>query len=283
MLLNDVFFPNQIIINEDWKKWAKIGAIGLGALSANPSPSHVKNFIRTFIPAIKQANTEVLRDRKKIIDIISKDDTSDSDIKWLNKKMAEYKTKNTSELLKNLDIIPPSMILAQSAIESGWGQSELAKRNSFFGQKDWNNNSGYAEFKTPLDSIRGYIKNLNVHPSYSEMRDIRNNLRKHDRPISGIELIKGLTNYSTRKEGYINQLRNFIKSQGLDSLDKIPIEIANDQPTPTQQQSRAPSRPSLQQPIQPEIDTPNNKIDSSNKEDNKDDYKFGIDILKNLI
>ena len=47
---------------------------------------------------------------------------------WLDKKFTEYKVKdkNIEELKsKKMDIIPPSIALAQAAYESGWGNFKI--------------------------------------------------------------------------------------------------------------------------------------------------------------
>ena len=43
-----------------------------------------------------------------------------------------------AELLMRVDIVPPSLALAQAADESGWGTSRFAEQgNSLFGQWAW--------------------------------------------------------------------------------------------------------------------------------------------------
>ena len=42
------------------------------------------------------------------------------------------------ELLRRVDVIPPSLVLAQGAIESGWGTSRFARQgNNLYGQRVW--------------------------------------------------------------------------------------------------------------------------------------------------
>ena len=62
-------------------------------------------------------------------------DTQDAE--WLNEKFQQYKVKNNNpkELLVKMDIIPPSLAIAQAAYESGWGTSRFAiEGNALFGQ-----------------------------------------------------------------------------------------------------------------------------------------------------
>ncbi|MGI2103199.1 glucosaminidase domain-containing protein [Shewanella oncorhynchi] len=90
-------------------------------------------------------------------------------------------------LLERVDILPPSLVLAQAAKESGWGTSRFAREgNALFGQWDFKGNGmeprqkrqglgnyGLARFDTPFASVEGYLLNLNTHNAYQKMRDFR--------------------------------------------------------------------------------------------------------------
>ena len=69
------------------------------------------------------------------------------------------------------------MMLAQAAIESGWGLSRFAQRgNALFGQWTWNQNQGIKpkdnitakfavrSFKNIQDSVNSYIFNFKYSP-----------------------------------------------------------------------------------------------------------------------
>jgi Bax protein len=131
-----------------------------------------------------------------------------------------------------VDIIPPSLVLAQAAVESGWGKSRFVKQaNNIFGQWTWSGkglvpnsrDSGKKHkikiFDSLQSSVRGYMINLNVGWGYKNFRDLRNHLRISKAPISGIVLSKTLINYSQKKEKYTKLLAKIIKQNNLAKYD----------------------------------------------------------------
>lgn len=139
------------------------------------------------------------------------------------------------ELLARVDIIPPSLVLAQGAIESGWGTSRFARRgNNLFGQRIWRSDMKglqakgaqearfrLAVYETISASVRSYMRNLNSHPAYADLRAQRADLRARDQPISGRVLAAGLLRYSTRGEEYVRDVRRMIKGNKLGRLDAV--------------------------------------------------------------
>ena len=112
--------------------------------------------------------------------------------------------------------------MTQSAIESKWGKSEIAKHNALFGQKTWgkkDNILGYKKFTSPLESIKSYMLNINSNKAYAKLRQLREQLRKHHKPITGLALVNGLNKYSTAGSDYIDQVKNTILSQGFNIFD----------------------------------------------------------------
>jgi len=74
--------------------------------------------------------------------------------------------------------IPASITLAQAALESAWGESELAKKsNNFFGIKDQSNDEWYGEFDTY--KTREVINGQSVY--------INSNFRKYKNPTESFK------------------------------------------------------------------------------------------------
>ena len=87
-----------------------------------------------------EENNKVKLDRKKLFAILNKNNNSKSDNEWLNKKFKQYGVtkKDIPTLKRRMDIIPPSMAIAQAAKETGWGTSRFAlEGNALFGQWTW--------------------------------------------------------------------------------------------------------------------------------------------------
>jgi len=200
-------------------------------------------FFNYFTPLIDEKNKQIARTRKKLLLW----NQSRRDIAWWDSRTIDdlaiqYRVKNFSidddaswqKLLVNVDVIPPSLVLAQAANESAWGTSRFAKLgNNYFGQWCFEHGCGLvpqqrdsdkahevAAFDSPQESLESYMQNLNSHPAYQSLRNIRNQLRTENQPVTGFALAAGLTKYSERGEEYIKELRSMIKFNKLSSFDK---------------------------------------------------------------
>jgi Bax protein len=141
------------------------------------------------------------------------------------------------ELLKRIDIIPPSMVLAQAANESGYGTSRFAlEGNNIFGEWTFTPGSGFVpdrrppgktyevrRFPTLYDSVRSYTRNINTHWAYQPLRDHRATLRKDGLPLRGAELAAGLTLYSIRRDAYVREIRSIIRGNHLSLLSSTSL------------------------------------------------------------
>ena len=170
---------------------------------------------------------------------------SQNDYEFLEKMVVEYSLERAKErmvsradtirvLLTRVDCIPPSLILAQSAIESGWGTSRFAQEgNNLFGQRVWSDEipgmkaSGRSEAKFRLavypnisESVKSYLRNLNTHPFYQSLRDIRERKRIQKESISGLDLVSEMGSYSIRGEAYIFDVKRMIEFNNLANLDE---------------------------------------------------------------
>lgn len=136
-------------------------------------------------------------------------------------------------LRKRLDTVPPSLLLAQAAIESGWGTSRFAvEGNALFGQRTTVAERGMrpqgidedaaihvAAFPHLLASVRSYVHNLNTQPAYRAFRRQRAALREEGRQPGGLDLAATLTAYSERGTAYVRDLKAIIRGNRLDTLD----------------------------------------------------------------
>jgi len=203
-------------------------------------------FFRGLAPLILHANELILKDRTQLEKIRSsfKKNSSllEKDKIWILKLSELYKVKteegritetNINELWEKVDIIPPSLALGQSAIESGWGTSRFAaKGNAMYGQWAWGKNAmtpekkrehlgnyGVAAFESLQESVSAYMLNLNTHNAYADLRSKRAELRKKEEKITGLILAETLTKYSERGQSYVQELKSMIKTNRLIPTD----------------------------------------------------------------
>lgn len=138
------------------------------------------------------------------------------------------------ELLRRVDVVPMSLVMAQAANESAWGTSRFAREaNNLFGQWCFDEGCGLVperrhndashevrSFGSVQGSVRAYLRNLNTHGSYAEMREMRANMRAQGRPLDSMVLARGLTHYSERGMAYVNELQDIIRVNRLHAFDR---------------------------------------------------------------
>ena len=186
-------------------------------------------FFNYLLPAIHKKNAEILELRNAI----SNDELSN---KQLNDLANKYRIKTSiskEELLKVIDILPPSLVLAQAANESNWGRSRFAKEyNNYFGIWCFSKGCGVvpkereetathevARFNSLEDCIDYYVLNINRSYAYEDLRQIRKNQRENLEVISGIVLAEGLGNYAFPGDEYIDSIKSLINFNQLERHD----------------------------------------------------------------
>lgn len=130
-----------------------------------------------------------------------------------------------NEIFRKIDIIPKELVLVQTANESAWGTSRFATQGyNFFGLWCFRKGCGFvprqrnegaahevAKFDDLSSAMYSYMRNLNRHPAYKDMRLIRQKYRNSQKPITAYSLAEGLTKYSERGEEYVDELRDMIR------------------------------------------------------------------------
>ncbi|MBT1449630.1 glucosaminidase domain-containing protein [Glaciecola sp. XM2] len=187
-------------------------------------------------PAVEAQNAYLLNLRNYIQGLRSKvisneelNEEQQQELDWLIK---EYRVDPDQELLeifdvllRRIDIIPVELVLVQSANESAWGTSRFAQDGyNFFGmwcfkkgcgfvpsQRSAGANHEVAKYDNLSKAMYSYMRNLNRHPAYTELRNIRNRLRMNQQEITAIKLSEGLIRYSERGNEYIEELQSMIR------------------------------------------------------------------------
>lgn len=204
-------------------------------------------FISTLLPKIRKAEKQILSDRAFIETFFKKYLFTYSikaryDMARLIKISKKYRIKqmyNEAEYLQKVDAIPVPLVLAQSAVESAWGDSRFAKEgNNLFGEWTWGKKGlipkGRDEnathrlriFDTLDDSIARYMLNLNRHRSYKGFRDMRAHKRSVKQDFTGLDAATKMANYSQMREVYNRLLANVIKGNSFSDYDKRFIETS---------------------------------------------------------
>ena len=195
-----------------------------------------KQFFAYMLPEIRRQNSIVLREREIVLTLVhnyAKVPVLSLEHRAVLDKLAKkYQLEDEqstqallAELVRRVDIIPPALILVQAANESAWGTSRFAKDGyNFFGLWCFRKGCGFvpternddeahevAKFRNLSHAVMTYIRNLNRHYAYDELRDIRASLRAKNRPITAESLAQGLHNYSIRGQEYIDEILSMIR------------------------------------------------------------------------
>jgi Bax protein len=89
------------------------------------------------------------------------------------------------------------------------------------------------KFKSVNASIRSYLRNINTHPAYLELRVLREQRRAEGQDIRALDLTPGLLSYSERGEEYIDELNAMIRVNRPIIVELIEAEKqANSNPPP---------------------------------------------------
>jgi Bax protein len=185
-------------------------------------------FIQVLLPLILHENEKVLKDREQLLELKQQQKTRHlrhAEKMWLVKLAADYRCKSTKidALLKHVDIVPPSLALAQAIIETGGGRSSAAlSKNSTFGHMQAHNK--VMKFASLQQNVAAYIKNLNRHSAYASFRKVRADLRAKNQPHCGVRLASCLTQYSIRKAAYIKDVQGLIERRNLRQYDKATLK-----------------------------------------------------------
>lgn len=210
-------------------------------------------FIKLMMPLVTRANQRVLEQRRRLLDIEQGQTVgfalSADDISWLARLGEEYGIEKIdfAVLKARVDVVPPSLALAQAAEESGWGTSRFAvEGNALFGQRVYRGGRGMVPLRRDAgsshrvrtfddlqESVSRYLHNLNTHWAYERFRSLRTRMRAANRTLDGRELVGALDKYSERGADYIKAIRSIISFNGLTAFDRA--ERRGDQgliPTP---------------------------------------------------
>lgn len=196
-------------------------------------------FIALLLPLVQEENRRLEADRARIDrierELTGEDDISQDDFEWLKDMARDYeldpKARRNPEFFASLrqrvDMIPASLAIAQAAIESGWGRSQVTREaNNFFGHYCYGTDCGVPApgsgdlriFASPAASVHAYIHNLNSHAAYRRFRLKRAELRASGNASDDLTLAGALTAYSERGDAYIADIRAVIRANKLDQL-----------------------------------------------------------------
>lgn len=192
-------------------------------------------FISAILPSILVAKHQLHNTKMKIEKLRTKSTWTKSDTVYYHEAKQRYKAKNIDDLINRLVTLPNSVVLAQAAIETGWGESRFfIQASNLFGIWSYDESeSRIAAGKTRSDktiylrsyddmsgSITDYFDVLARHHAYKKLRDARLSTS------NPYVLANHLKNYSERRDWYTRQLKRVIRQNKLTKYDSYRLDPA---------------------------------------------------------
>jgi len=196
-------------------------------------------FFRILIPIVQENQKKIRKDRIFVREFYAKmlnSELQSHDWKEINRLAKIYRIKNIYDqrsFIKRVCAVPTSLVLAQAAIESGWGESRFVKiANNIFGHWTFGEKGIIPEgreegkrhkiriFDSLEKSVAAYMLNLNRHNAYKEFRDLRYISIKSKNHFGGFEAADTMTHYSAIGEEYNEQLKRIIVQNDLLKYDE---------------------------------------------------------------
>ena len=194
-------------------------------------------FINIMLPSILIAKHQLEEDRIKVLALEKKGQPlSDEEERYLANLKRDYKCHTSKELLSRLKTHPTSIVLAQAAIESGWGTSRFyIEANNVFGiwsysenelrikaMEDREGKSVYVrKYDVLPESIISYFKTIARGP-YSEFRTAREKISEVSVLISYLEV------YSELREEYVKRLDQLIQYNNFEKYDSYTLKMSDE-------------------------------------------------------
>ena len=226
-----------------------LGAIIALQVDRNPLPDFAEYqnvgqkkvaFFDYMLPMVIERNQYMLDQRAELELLVSAEPHNAAELSQISQFASDYglqaeadSQKLLQQLLIRVDEIPPSLALAQAAIESAWGTSRFAVQgNNLFGQwcykkgcglvplrRDSGSRHEVAKFSSVTQSVNAYMRNLNTHRAYSDLRANRAQLKATEQNVTGHLLAANLLDYSELREVYVEEIRAVIRINKLAQYD----------------------------------------------------------------
>lgn len=187
-------------------------------------------FFRILAPLILKANENIAAERKQLLKSAMQPDT---DQQWLRELAIKYRvsqeldTEITQQELEQLqirvDILPPSLIMAQAAEKSGLGTSRFANPdNAMFSQwsRSGKEKDTIAAIDTPLHTVEAYMLKLNTRQPYTTLRAKRAALKESGKNATGLKLLETLAKLPGQAPEYVASLKGLIIYNRLTEIDQ---------------------------------------------------------------
>lgn len=205
-----------------------------------PENNRKDRYIETLLPAILVVKFNLLNEKAKTERIWSKirakDRLTPGDSAFISTLYAKYNSENLKEISQKQHLHPISIVLAQSILETGWGNSRFfIKGNNAFGIWSYNKLDKRMPASTSRDGLVIYLKKYdNIAQSVEDyfltlanswaFDEFRKKRYDSNNPY---ELIWYLNKYSELRNDYVKKVGEIIVQNDLTKYDSYEIDKNN--------------------------------------------------------
>ncbi len=201
-----------------------------------PLEERKDKFVDVVLPAILIVRHQLLDKERRVKAILEKieegEELEKNDSLLISILMDTYRVKDTAELVPALHPHPVSIVLAQAALESGWGSSRFFRdANNIFGVWSFDPNEPRVratyrraeravylkKYDNLMASVEDYFKIIGKGRVYRDFR------KKRMETNNVFELIWYLKYYSEKRSQYVILLRNVIVANDFIKYDHYRI------------------------------------------------------------
>ena len=200
----------------------------------NLAPEDAKlAFISVLLPPVLLVKYQIALDLERIKAIVSKEVWSLDDSLFFEQQGDYYKTFDHKLLLRRMRTHPNSIILAQAAVESGWGSSRFfTEANNVFGVWSYRPDEPrirasfsrqgspvylrkYPDISASIYDYFGVVARARAYRQFRQARDTTDDIQV---------LLPLLKYYSERREAYVAQLETIIRQNDLTQYDAYQLD-----------------------------------------------------------
>ena len=190
-------------------------------------------FISLMLPTVLISKHKLSRQRERVKNDLGKNYLRGNERKWLVQQVQRFQADDYDDLLSKMAVHPTSIVLAQAALESGWGESNFFRNaHNVFGvwsfdsdeprvkasQTRQGKNIYVRQYPSLIESVDDYFLAIACGP-YENFRQAR---LVDDPPEA---LLQYLTKYSEQREEYVKRLRQVIQANDLERFDTYELDF----------------------------------------------------------
>lgn len=205
----------------------------VSGLDKLPGKTARDKFVAAILPSILVAKHHIEEIRNQLLLLRAKKTWEKSDSVFFMEMRTRYKGKSLEDMLARIGTLPNSIVLAQAAVESGWGQSRFfLEGNNLFGMWSFNRYEPRIAAGKTRGQKRIYLRSyMDISQSITHYFDILSKswayrgLRKARLETNDPQaLLPHLKNFSERRGYYTRQLKKIIDANNFQQYDQYQID-----------------------------------------------------------